>query len=239
MSQFGNVLTKAARAPLDRLFKARIADPIGMTRWRWTENDTPTGRVLSWTGGIWTSSRELARFGHLFLNRGNWNGRQLIDASWVDQAASVQVPASVPNDTLPRSHGAGVYGFNWRVNGIKPDGQRLWPGAPPRTHRPVPALHVRAPASATQSGGWQDRARRPPRVRWPGNTQGSDRHVRAARIAAHSPDAGRSQPPGRSSPGHSRHELLRQSHPGAGSGVAPVHELDAGTRRGRGEQPGD
>jgi len=133
MSQFGNVLTKAARAPLDRLFKERIADPIGMIRWRWTENDTPAGRVLCWTGGIWTSSRELARFGHLFLNRGNWNGRQLIDAPWVDQATSVQVPASVPNDMLPRSRGAGVYGFNWWVNGVNPDGRRLWPGAPPRT----------------------------------------------------------------------------------------------------------
>jgi CubicO group peptidase (beta-lactamase class C family) len=134
MSQFGSVLTKAAGQPLDQLFKSRIADPIGMTRWRWTENDTPTGRFLSWQGGIWTSSRELARFGHLFLNRGNWNGRQLIDASWVDQATTVQVPATVPNDTPPRSRGAGVYGYNWWVNGLKPDGQRLWPGAPPRTY---------------------------------------------------------------------------------------------------------
>jgi len=132
MSQFGNVLTKVARQPLDQLFKTRIADPIGMLRWRWTSNDTPTGRVLCWTGGIRTSSRELARFGHLFLNRGNWNGRQLISASWVDQATAVQVAPSIPNDALPRSRGAGVYGFNWWVNGIKPDGTRLWPGAPPR-----------------------------------------------------------------------------------------------------------
>lgn len=133
MSQFGSLLTKAAGEPLDRLFKRRIADPIGMTQWRWTENDSPVGRVLTWTGGIHTSSRELARFGHLFLNKGNWNGRQLVSASWVEQATSVQVPASVPNDDLPRSRGAGVYGYNWWVNGVQPNGQRLWPGAPPRT----------------------------------------------------------------------------------------------------------
>jgi CubicO group peptidase (beta-lactamase class C family) len=118
MMQFGNVLTKAAGQPLDQIFRTRIADPIGMTEWRWMENDTPTGRVLSWTGGIHTSSRELARFGHLFLNQGNWNGRQLISVSWVDQATSVQVPASMPNDDLPRSSGAGVYGYNWWVNGV-------------------------------------------------------------------------------------------------------------------------
>lgn len=134
MSQFGNLLTKAAGQPLDQMFKARIADPIGMTRWRWTQHDSPTGRVLSWPGGIWTTSRELARVGHLFLSRGNWNGRQLIASFWVDQATTVQVPAAIPNDTPPRSRGSGVYGFNWWVNGIKPDGQRLWPGAPPRTY---------------------------------------------------------------------------------------------------------
>ena len=133
MSQFGSLLTKAAGEPLDRVFKRRIADPIGMTQWRWTENDSPVGRVLTWTGGIHTSSRELARFGHLFLNKGNWNGRQLVSTSWVQQATSVQVPVSVPNDDLPRSRGAGVYGYNWWVNGVKPNGQRLWPGAPPRT----------------------------------------------------------------------------------------------------------
>jgi len=133
MMQFGNVLTKVAGQPLDQLFKARIAEPIGMTHWHWAQHDSATGRVLGWTGGICTSSRELARFGHLLLNRGNWNGRQLISTSWVDQATAVQVPPTIPNDVLPRSRGAGVYGFNWWVNGVKPDGQRLWPGAPRRT----------------------------------------------------------------------------------------------------------
>lgn len=131
--QFGNVLTKAAGQALDQMFKTRIAYPIGMSRWRRTENDAPTGRVLSWAGGICTSSREMARFGRLFLNRGNWNGRQLVSTSWIDQATSVQVPACIPNDDLPRSRGNGVYSFNWWVNGIIPGGKRFWSGAPPRT----------------------------------------------------------------------------------------------------------
>jgi CubicO group peptidase (beta-lactamase class C family) len=83
--QFGNVLTKAAGQPLDQLFKARISEPIGMTHWHWAQHDSATGRVLGWTGGIHTSSRELARFGHLLLNRGNWNGRQLLSKEAVRQ----------------------------------------------------------------------------------------------------------------------------------------------------------
>jgi CubicO group peptidase (beta-lactamase class C family) len=134
MMQFGNALTRVAGEPLDRLFKRRVADPIGMKRWTWDTMPSPEGPILLWDGGIRTSARELARFGHLFLNRGNWTGKQLVSAAWVGQATAVQVPASVPNDAEPRSRGAGVYGYNWWVNGVKPDGKRWWPDAPPRAY---------------------------------------------------------------------------------------------------------
>ena len=134
MMQFGKVLTQIAGEPLDQIFKRRIADPIGMAKWKWQPHDSPNGRILNWTGGIRTNSLELARFGHLFLNKGNWKGKQLISESWVNQATTIQVPNSIPNDDLPRSRGSGIYGFNWWVNGVKPDGQRMWNGATPRTY---------------------------------------------------------------------------------------------------------
>ena len=73
----------------------------------------------------------MARFGYLFLNRGNWNGKQLISAEWVDTATSVQVQPSVP-DALPTStrQGSGVYGYHWWPNGTRPDGTRRWSEAP-------------------------------------------------------------------------------------------------------------
>lgn len=126
MVQFGNTLAAIAGQPLDELFRARIGDRIGMDHLRWDAG--------SWTGGIHTTSRELARFGLLFLRRGNWNGQQLVRAEWVDQATRVQVANTVPNDDLPRSRGAGVYGYNWWVNGVKPDGELLWPEAPAGTY---------------------------------------------------------------------------------------------------------
>ncbi|MCC6446292.1 MAG: serine hydrolase [Armatimonadetes bacterium] len=89
MMQFGSILTKAAGEPLDAIFKRRIADPIGMKVWRWEEVMLPQGRVLGWTGSIVTSALEMARFGHLFLNKGKWDGRQLVRASWVKAATSV------------------------------------------------------------------------------------------------------------------------------------------------------
>jgi len=126
---YGNVLTKIAGEPLPELLKRRILDPIGIRGVGWKQDST--GKALNWTGGLEISAEDLARFGHLYLNHGQWNGRQLIPAAWVDEATRVQVPPSIP-DALPTSarKGSGVYGYHWWPNGVRPDGTRLWPDAP-------------------------------------------------------------------------------------------------------------
>ena len=43
-----------------------------------------------WGGGLWINSEDLARFGLLILNKGNWRGKQLIAASWIRDATSVR-----------------------------------------------------------------------------------------------------------------------------------------------------
>jgi len=137
MNQFANVLTHIANEPIEDLFKKRIADPIGMdrTKWDWGDFGRVDGIVVNGGSGnnnkhIFISARELARFGHLFLNRGKWKNKQLISASWVDTATKAHVPATMPLEHLSGADGRGVYGFNWWVNGIKPNGKRNWPGAP-------------------------------------------------------------------------------------------------------------
>jgi CubicO group peptidase (beta-lactamase class C family) len=141
MNEFGLVLTRIAGEPLKDLFKRRIAEPIGMDpkKWSWGDLGKAEGLAVNCGSGnhgkhVRISTREMARFGHLFLNRGNWDGKQLISAKWVEAATSVQVPAATP-EAMPgyRIQGAGVYGLNWWVNGVKADGRRKWPHAPPRT----------------------------------------------------------------------------------------------------------
>ena len=139
MNEFGLVLTTIAGEPLEALLRRRILDPIGVNpqRWKWGERKAPEGVKLKVNSGsgnagghVLTSARELARFGHLFLNEGTWDGKPLVSAAWVRQACTVQVPATLA-DGFPKSNisGPGVYGFNWWVNGVRPDGRRKWPGA--------------------------------------------------------------------------------------------------------------
>jgi len=142
MNQFANVLTRIAGEPIEDLFRRKIADPIGMNgaKWDWGDFGTVDGIVVNGGSGnhnkhIFISARELARLGHLFLNRGKWNKKQLISASWVDAATKVQVQASVPLGHAESGiDGRGVYGYNWWVNGIKPNGKRKWPGATTGTY---------------------------------------------------------------------------------------------------------
>ncbi len=86
-----NVLTRIAGESIMDLFKLRIADPITMNPkgWYWGNFGVIDGLLVnggsgSQSKGMHISAQELARFGLLFLNRGNWNGNQLISAEWVE-----------------------------------------------------------------------------------------------------------------------------------------------------------
>ncbi len=139
MREFGHVLTRIISEPLEAFFKRRVADPIGMDSeaWGWRTRTPVEGydiEVRDATCGIDITARELARFGLLFLNGGNWAGRQVISPSWVAQVGTSQVPLALGHtDFSPRQRaidGRGIYSFNWWVNGVGTSGNRPWPGAP-------------------------------------------------------------------------------------------------------------
>ncbi len=138
-NMLGYVLTKIAKEPMYDLFKRRIADPIGMNseRWEWGTwgkygGITVNGGAGNRKHGIFMSARDVARLGHLYLNRGNWNGQQLISAKWIDEATQNHVPTNIKKASP--LDGRGVHGYNWWVNGIDVNGDRYMPDAPPKTY---------------------------------------------------------------------------------------------------------
>jgi CubicO group peptidase (beta-lactamase class C family) len=52
----------------------------------------------------WASTRDWARFGQLYLDKGNWNGEQLFDSDWVDYI------------TMPTVNSDGTYGAHFWLN---------------------------------------------------------------------------------------------------------------------------
>ncbi len=108
-------LLQVWRKPLPQVLKERVMDPIGAsTTWRWY------GYESSWVtvdglkmqsvsggghsgGGLFISTEDHARFGLLFLRKGNWEGKQLIAEQWINQMRQ-PAPANAS------------YGYLWWLN---------------------------------------------------------------------------------------------------------------------------
>jgi CubicO group peptidase (beta-lactamase class C family) len=130
---FGRMLTRAAKRDLLDLLRERVFEPIGLQVSDWTtEGDVNGVTIRNGCTGLQLDALNLARFGHLFLNEGRWGNHQVLPAEWVRNATGPQVDARLPVAETDRSSivGSGVYGFNWWVNGLRPDGTRLMPDAP-------------------------------------------------------------------------------------------------------------
>jgi CubicO group peptidase (beta-lactamase class C family) len=93
--------------------RPRLFEPLGIEHPTW--DASPQGVSL---GGFGLSIRteDIARFGQFYLQRGQWQGRQLLPASWVATATS----RWMSNGSAPTSDWEQGYGFQfWRCrNGV-------------------------------------------------------------------------------------------------------------------------
>jgi CubicO group peptidase (beta-lactamase class C family) len=89
---------------MDILVFARLAlfHPIGLRSVTW-DVDNRGQPIGGW--GLKLTAREMARLGHLFLNKGAWDGQQVISADWVEQATRNHVATG---DELG-------YGYQWWI----------------------------------------------------------------------------------------------------------------------------
>lgn len=107
----------------------RLFRPLGIVGATWQES--PQGINLGgW--GLYLKTEDLAKVGQLFLQRGQWNGRQILPASWIDEAMAKQTdccPAGMRFDNITvhpkESDWVQGYGYQmWRCrhNAVRADG---------------------------------------------------------------------------------------------------------------------
>src|SRR6267142_3622473 len=68
--------------------KPRLFDPLGIENPEWSSS--PQG-ISAGGFGLKIRTEDIAKFGLLYLQKGKWDGKQLIPESWVEQATSKQV----------------------------------------------------------------------------------------------------------------------------------------------------
>jgi CubicO group peptidase (beta-lactamase class C family) len=104
--------------------KTRLFDPLGITGMDWEEN------LMSFNTGGWglrVKTEDMAKFGQLYLQKGLWNGNQLIPASWIEESSTakiIQHPglAQSKKDSSDWEQGYGYLIWRCRHNGYRADG---------------------------------------------------------------------------------------------------------------------
>ncbi|MDL2228960.1 beta-lactamase family protein [Treponema sp. OttesenSCG-928-L16] len=115
-----NILTaiveKISGTNLLDFMRPGILDPIGFSKTAWCIKN-PEGTSFGGSG-ICCTSRDLARFGLLCLNKGEWQGRQLISRAYMDEATSFQIPTVFANPYVEQRQGYGYQFWMTRHNGF-------------------------------------------------------------------------------------------------------------------------
>jgi CubicO group peptidase (beta-lactamase class C family) len=82
------IVKKATGQAIDAYIGEQIFKPLGITQFEWARRARGSVIVPS---GLRLRSRDLAKFGMLYLERGKWNGRQIIRPELIDDAVTVHV----------------------------------------------------------------------------------------------------------------------------------------------------
>ena len=97
------ILEQATGMSMYEFGKEYLFNPMGIES---VNIDTDPQGISDGGNGIWMNIYDMAKFGRLFLNKGNWENQQLISEKWVDDSTSVQ---------YDRSSGTADYGYQWWV----------------------------------------------------------------------------------------------------------------------------
>lgn len=121
----GAIVERAAGEDIGPLFARRVAAPIGMQDFRpgdveYTTREHPAeqrfGNVSDLRAYVFDiSTRDLARYGLLYLNCGKWRGRQVVPRDWVLESLNGRDTREGrgPED---QDTGFGDYGYLWQID---------------------------------------------------------------------------------------------------------------------------
>lgn len=98
--------------------EAQLAIPLGMEDWdrslQQKQGDTTISKYLAYP--MWFSTRDMAKIGQLMLNKGSWNGTQIVSESWIEEMLEQRTTHQEINTNVPVFRDSGVnlgYGYMW------------------------------------------------------------------------------------------------------------------------------
>jgi CubicO group peptidase (beta-lactamase class C family) len=113
----GSVLTRASGQGVPAFAEQHLFAPLGIAGARWALFDE--GRQTDTGGHLALRPQDMAKIGQLVMQRGQWQGRQLVPAAWIDAATREQTRID------GRPAGGRPYGYLWWPFSALPQGRRV------------------------------------------------------------------------------------------------------------------
>ena len=100
------VVERAAKMPLRDYARTKLFEPLGIVDVDWLGSVGAGDLPAPW---LRLHPRDLAKFGSLYLHGGQWNGKQVIPADWIEQSTRRHVRVPSP----PGVQSENGYGYYW------------------------------------------------------------------------------------------------------------------------------
>ncbi len=116
------ILQKVTGQNLTSYLKPRLFAPLNITDFDW-ETDPAGIETGGW--GLRVKTEDIARFGQLYLQEGQWNGKTILPAAWVKEAVTAHIMQPGKEEDRPNSDWLQGYGYQfWRCrhNAFRGDG---------------------------------------------------------------------------------------------------------------------
>lgn len=117
----GMILREATGKNISEYAQEKLWEPLGMESDAiWLIDSSGMEAVF---GFLNVTLRDYARFGRLYLNKGNWNGKQIVPEAWVKASVTPDAPHLMPGKRANAKWVLG-YGYQWWIP-ENPDGDYL------------------------------------------------------------------------------------------------------------------
>jgi len=100
----GISLNERLNMPLETYMDEKLFGPLGITNYVNQTDDTKNTPYFG--GGMLLTSRDLLKFGQLYLNKGQWKGKQIISKKWVEESFTKHIRLQDVKDK-------NEYGYLW------------------------------------------------------------------------------------------------------------------------------
>jgi CubicO group peptidase (beta-lactamase class C family) len=108
----GMIIVAATGKTLSEYVEAKLWKPLGMeSNAAWLKDGSGMETAF---GGFNATARDLARFGRLYLNEGNWDGEQIINKDWIIASKTPDAPHLQPGPNPASNYDLG-YGYQWWI----------------------------------------------------------------------------------------------------------------------------